>query len=74
MSRNKIARLFLHYITVIYITMYKYIHITEYIIQEQNPISVVLKVSLDSCGPYTPSEESPQCSNITAMPGCKSLP
>ena len=74
MSRIKIARLFLHYITVIYITMYKYIHITEYIIQEQNPIFVVLKASLASCGPYTSSDESPQTSNITAMPCCKSFP
>ena len=73
MSRIKIARLFLHYITVIYITMYKYIHITEYIIQEQNPIFVVLKVSLDSCGPYTSCEESPQTSHVGSVPGWKSL-
>ena len=68
MSRNKIARLSSHYITVIYITMYKYIHITEYIIQEQDPIFVVLKVSLDSSGPYTSCEESPQTSHVGSVP------
>ena len=60
-------------ITVIYITMYKYTHITH-MVREQDPIFVVLKASLASCGPYTSSEESPQTSNITPMPCCKSFP
>ena len=47
--------------------MYKYTLITHHS-YVQDPILVVLKVSMDSCGPYTPSEESPETSNITLMP------
>ena len=49
-SDENIAELFLHYIAVIYNKIYKYIHITH-TLQEQDRILVVLKVSLDSCGP-----------------------
>ena len=52
--------------------MYKYTHITH-MIQEQDPIFVVLKVSLDSCGPYTSCEESPQISHVGAVPSSESL-
>ena len=42
-------------------------------IQEPDPTFVVLKVSLDSCGPYTSCEKSPQPSDIASMPSYKSL-